>query len=118
MCIPFASNFSLLYSSSSLVSVAYSAFGARYRQRLSVMAQYGRTLYDCVDRTALLAQATVYAFCHVDIISSSPSTSIFTLFCFNYDGLCWADSFAELASDASLLATWVSSQRMFSSESR
>jgi hypothetical protein len=85
---PLASNFSLLYKSSSLVSVAYSALGPWRHQRT---VQYSsnkviRTFNNRINGATFLAEATVNAFRHVNIISRSPSATVFSLFCFDCDG--------------------------------
>jgi hypothetical protein len=57
----------------------------------SVTVQYFSTMriqtfHNRIDRAAFLAEATVNAFRHVNIISRSPSATVFSLFCFDCDG--------------------------------
>jgi len=73
---------------------------------------------DCINRTALLAEATVDAFRHVDIISRRPSAAIFPLLCLDCDGLCRTDRFAQFACNASLLSRRISSKSVLASEAR
>ena len=108
---PFVSSFSLLYNNSSLVSVAYSAFGAA---PMSACIHYHilharRTLDNGIHWAALLAQATVDALRHVNIISRRPPAAVHALFCFNCDCLRRADGLTQLASNAAFLAGGISS---------
>lgn len=66
------------------------------------------TLNNSVHRTTLLAQTTVDALRHVNIISRRPPASIRSLLGFYCDCLGRANSFAQLASNASLFAGRVS----------
>src|SRR5437016_9211251 len=57
----------------------------------SVSVQYFSTMrvqtfHNRIDRATFLAEATVNAFRHVNIISRSPSATVFSLFCFDCDG--------------------------------
>jgi hypothetical protein len=45
-----------------------------------------QTFNNCINGTALLAEATVNALRHVNIVSRSPSATIFSLFRFDCDG--------------------------------
>jgi len=74
------------------------------------------TLYDGVDRAALLAQTAVDALCHVDVVSCCPPAAVHTLLSLDCDGLRRADGFTELAGDATLLSCWVPSQSVLASE--
>lgn len=74
-------------------------------------------LDDCVDRAGLLAVPAVDAFCHVDVVLGCATRAIDTLLGLDSDGLGGANSLAQLASNAPLLAGRVASQRMLTSES-
>jgi hypothetical protein len=74
------------------------------------------TLYNGVNRAALLAKTTVNALGHVDIVACGPSATIHTLLSLNRDGLRRANSFAQLASNAALLSCWVASKSVLASE--
>lgn len=52
---------------------------------------------DSIDRTALLAETTVNALCHVNIVSSCSPASIFSLLGFDGNGLSRADLIAKSA---------------------
>jgi hypothetical protein len=82
------------------------------------MMRNKHTLHNRIHWTALLAKTAVDALCHVNVISRCPPASIFSLFGFNCDGLSRADSFAQLASNASFLARGISSQCVLASEAR
>jgi len=75
-----------------------------------------RTLDNSVDWARLLAETAVDTLGHVNVVASCSPTTVFTLFCLNCDGLSRADSFAQLAGNASLLASGVSSQGVLASE--
>jgi len=47
-------------------------------------------LNDCVYRASSLAITAIYAFRHIDIVSSCSSWSVWSWFTFNCDCLCWA----------------------------
>ena len=64
----------------------------------------------------LLAIAAENAFGEVDVVLSSSSGAVRSWLGLDDDGESWAGGFAELASDASLLASWVSSEGVFASE--
>ena len=115
---PFINNFSLLYRSSSLLSVAYSALGPISCQRVSDAQGVGLplTLHNGVNRATLLAQAAVDTLGHIDIVASRPPASVHTLFSLNGDGLRRTDSLAKLAGNAALLACRIASQRVLASE--
>jgi hypothetical protein len=74
------------------------------------------TLYNSVNRAALLAKTTVNALGHVDVVARSPSATIHTLLGFNCDSLRRTDSFAQLASNAALLSCWITSKSVLASE--
>jgi hypothetical protein len=81
-----------------------------------VQKMYRHTLYNRVDGAALLAQTTVNALGHVNIVARSPPAAIHALLGLDCDGLCRANGFAELASNAALLARGVPSQGVLASE--
>lgn len=74
------------------------------------------TLYNSVHRAALLAKTAVDALGHIDVVARGPPATIHTLLGLNCNGLRRADSFAQLASNASLLSCWVSSESVLASE--
>lgn len=74
------------------------------------------TLHNGIDWAALLAQTAVNAFGHVDIITRRPPAAIHTLLGLDSDSLRGADSFAQFASDATLLACRIPSQSVLASE--
>jgi hypothetical protein len=76
-----------------------------------------RTLNNSINRTTLLAQTTVNALGHVNVISRRPPASVRSLLSFDRNSLGRADSFTQLASNAPLFASWISPQRVFASES-
>ena len=71
-----------------------------------------------VHRTSLLAEATVDALGHVDVISGGASATICPSFRLNGDGLGGAHSLTQLACDAPLLAVWVPPQNVLAAEAR
>ncbi len=126
---PFANSFSLLYSNSSLVSIAYSAFGANHPTTISPQTsppsqtpQYERkrqrklTFDNRIHRTALLAEPTVDALRHVDVIARRAPAAVLALLGFDGDGRGGADGFAQLARDAALLARGVAAQGVLAAE--
>lgn len=74
------------------------------------------TFNDGIDWTTLLTEATVYAFCHIDVIPRRSPATILPLFCFNRDGLRWTYGFAKLASNTPLFSRWISPESMLASE--
>jgi hypothetical protein len=74
------------------------------------------TLYDSINRAALLAKTAVDALCHVDVVSCCPPAAVHTLLGLNRDSLRRADGLAELAGNAALLSCRVSSQSVLASE--
>ena len=62
---------------------------ARFRRILRI-----RALDNRIDGAALLAESTVDALCHIDIIPSRPSRTVFSLLGFNGDGLRGTNRFA------------------------
>jgi hypothetical protein len=76
------------------------------------------TLYNRIHRAAFLTQATVNAFRHINIVSSRPPAPVHALLSLYSDGLCRANGFAELACNAALLTSWISSESMLASEAR
>ncbi len=122
---PFASSFSLLYNSSSRVSVAYSAFGPKdqkisshpLNKRPNRRGTEGkRTLNDSIHRTAFLAKPTIDTLGHIEIISRRSPRAIFSLLGFNRDGLGRTDRFTQLACDASFFAGRVAAEGVFTTE--
>ena len=57
------------------------------------------SLYNGINRTGFLAKSTINTFHHIDIVASCSPTPIWTRFCFNGNGLSWANRLAELACD-------------------
>ena len=116
---PFAKSFSLLYSNSSLVSVAYSALGAAaipISPRFPTFGRSSLTFHNSVNGTALLTEPAINTLRHINIISRSPSTPIFSLFSLYHNTTSRANRLAKLACDTSLLACRISPQGMFSSK--
>ncbi len=114
---PFANSFSLLYSNSSLVSVAYSALGAAATRISPDLYRIGRsslTFHDSINRTTFLTESTINTLRHINIISRSSPTPIFSLFSLYGNSTSRADRLAKLACDTSLLARRISPQCMFS----
>lgn len=74
------------------------------------------TLNNGIDRATLLAETAVNALGHVDVVSRSPPATIHTLFSLDCDSLSWANGLAELAGNATLLASRITSQSMLASE--
>ena len=74
------------------------------------------TLYNSVDRAALLAKTAVDALCHVDVVACCPPAAVHALLRLNCDTLRRADGLAELAGDAALLSCRVPSQGVLASE--
>ena len=77
-----------------------------------------RTFHDSVYRTCFLAESTIDALCHVNIVSSCSAGSILTFLNFNRDCLRWACSFAKLTGDTTFLSGRVATESMLSAESR
>ncbi len=116
---PFAKSFSLLYSNSSLVSVAYSALGAAaipISPRPPTVGRSSLTFHYSIDGTAFLTEPAINTLRHINIISRSPPTPIFSLFSLYYNTTSRANRLAKLARDTSLLARRISPQCMFSSK--
>ena len=76
------------------------------------------TLNNCIDRAALLAEATVDTLGHVNIVTSSPAASVFTLLGLNCNSLGRANGFAEPASNAALFTGGITAQGVLSTETR
>ena len=88
--------------------------------QILVAKRYGKTQLtfdNGIHWTALLAETTIYALRHVNVVSRRPSATIFTLFSLDCDSLSWTDGFAKLACNASFFPRRIPSQCMFSSES-
>lgn len=75
-----------------------------------------RTLDDGVHGTGLLTEATVNTLCHIDVVSRGPSTAVSTLLRLDRNGLGRTNGLAQLASNAPLLATRITTQRVLSAE--
>jgi len=107
---PLLNNFSLLYNSSSCVSVENSKLGP------STIASTGQASYISSNRNMTkhirktnitendLTKSTVDAFCHVNIVTCRSPSTVSSLLSFNGDGLCRTNSLAKLTSNAPLLA--------------
>ena len=74
------------------------------------------TLDNGINRARLLAETAVDALCHIDIVACGPPAAVHTLLGLDCDSLRRADSFAELASNAALLASRVPSQGVLATE--
>lgn len=74
------------------------------------------TFNDGIYRTALLAESTVDALGHINIISGSSSTSINTLFSFDGDSLGRTNSLTELAGNASFFSRGISAESVLATE--
>jgi hypothetical protein len=111
-----------LYNNSSRVSVAYSAFGPRLFESALVIAGTvvirAPTFNNSIDGTALLAESTIDALGHVDIVSRCPPRPILTLLGLDGDGLSGTDGLTELAGDAAFLTCGISTQGVFTPKSR
>jgi hypothetical protein len=75
------------------------------------------TLHNGVHGAALLAVSTVDALGHIDIITGRPAASVLTLLRLNGNSLGRADGLAELAGNAALLASGVTTQSVLTAES-
>ena len=76
------------------------------------------TLNNGINWAALLAVATVDALGHINIITGRPTASVLTFLGLDGDSLSRADSFAKLASNATLLTGRVAAQGVFATETR
>merc|ERR1719508_170128 len=65
------------------------------------------TLHNGVHGTSLLAEATVDTLGHVDVVSCGPPSSVLPLLSLDGDGLSRANGLTELARNAALLPTGV-----------
>ena len=83
---------------------------------LDTRGKCGHTLNNGVDWAALLAETTVDALGHVNVITCGPPATVHTLLSLDCDGLRRADGFAQLASNATLLTRGVPSQSVLASE--
>src|SRR3954471_15885060 len=78
-----------------------------------------RALHDGIDRAGLLAQATIDAFDHVDVVAGGAARAVVAARArFDGDRLGRTDRLAQLAGDAALLAVGIAAQRMFAAEAR
>ena len=75
-------------------------------------------LNDSIDRASLLAEATEDALGHVNVILGGAARSIGSGLRLNHDCESWAGSLTQLASNATLLTSWVSAQCVLSTEHR
>jgi hypothetical protein len=94
---PLASSFSLLYNSSSRVSVEYSAFWADCQFSPGTSYKCPLTLNDSVNGTSLLAETTVDTLCHVQVVLCRSPRSILSSLGFDRNSLSRADGFTQLA---------------------
>lgn len=76
------------------------------------------SLNNGINGAALLAVATVDTLGHINIITGRPTASVLTFFGLDGDSLSRADSFAKLASDATLLTGGIAAQSVFATETR
>ena len=76
-----------------------------------------RTLDNGIDRTSLLAVATVDAFGHVDVVARRTPASVFARFGLDSNRLRRAHGLAQFASDTALLTVGVPSQRVLPAKS-
>mmetsp|Transcript_35132 Transcript_35132/g.56716 ORF Transcript_35132/g.56716 Transcript_35132/m.56716 type:complete len:233 (-) Transcript_35132:122-820(-) len=76
------------------------------------------SLHDRIDRARLLAEAAEDALSHIDIVACCTAAAVCARLCLNGDGLGGANSFAKLAGYTALLPARVSSECMFSTETR
>ena len=78
-----------------------------------------RPLDDSVDRAGFLAEATINALHHVDVITHrAAGTVVAARPGLDGDGLGRTDRLAELACDAALFAVRIAAQRMLATEAR
>ena len=75
-----------------------------------------RSLNNCVDWASFLAESTEDALGHVDIILGRAAGAIWSGLGLDCDGEGRAGGLAELAGNASLLASWVASEGMLTTE--
>ena len=75
-----------------------------------------RSLNNCVDWASFLAESTEDALGHVDIIFGRAAGAIWSGLGLDRDGEGGASGLAELAGNASLLASWVTSEGMLTTE--
>ena len=77
------------------------------------------TLDDRVDRASFLAEATINALDHVDVVAGGPARAVIAPRSrFDGDGLRGADRLTELTGDAPFLAVGVSAQRVLAAKAR
>eukprot|EP00732_Lithocolla_globosa_P007012 Lithocolla_globosa_v1_NODE_8540_length_809_cov_155.702918.p2 type:complete len:224 gc:universal NODE_8540_length_809_cov_155.702918:52-723(+) len=77
-----------------------------------------RTFDNSINWTSLLAETTVDALCHVDVIAGGAAAAIIAFLGLDGDGLGGANGLAQLARNATLLSVGVSSQSMLATEAR
>jgi hypothetical protein len=76
------------------------------------------SLYDSIDGTSLLTESAVDALCHINIVTGGTARTVGTGLGLNSDGTGWANGFAQLASNASLLTRLVSTESVLTTEAR
>mmetsp|Transcript_1034 Transcript_1034/g.2402 ORF Transcript_1034/g.2402 Transcript_1034/m.2402 type:complete len:203 (-) Transcript_1034:275-883(-) len=76
------------------------------------------TLHNCVYGTSLLAESAINTFGHIDIVTSGSTSSVFTDFGLDGNCLSRANCLAEFARDTTFISCWVSSQGVFTAETR
>src|SRR5579883_1134165 len=76
------------------------------------------SLDDRIDRAGFLAEATIDAFRHVDVVARRAPAAILARLGLDGDGERRTDRLAELAGDAALLAIGIAAQRMLAAEAR
>src|SRR5689334_24800946 len=84
---------------------------------IQLLARLGRELEvgaldDGIDRAGLLAEATVDALGHVDVVARGAPAAVVARLGLDGDGLGGTDRLAELAGDAALLAVGIAAQRV------
>ena len=96
-----------------MVSSLFPIFLVQRRNRIGRL-----TLNDSIHRTAFLAEPTIDAFSHVDIVSRCSSTTVLSLLGFDRNGGGRTDSFAELAGYAAFFACGVAAEGVLAAEAR
>lgn len=74
------------------------------------------TFHNGIYRTGFLAEATINALRHVDIVPGGTACSVLTGFRLDGDGLSWTNGLTKLAGDTTFISSWVSPQGMLSTE--
>ena len=73
-------------------------------------------LYNGIDRTRLLAEPTIDALSHINVVSCRSPATVCPRLCLDCDGLCWTNGLTQLARDAPLLSIWVPPEGMLTTE--